>query len=377
MELNERRRADALDRYWDAAQQGRAGPPPAGIDPVTAAVIDRLRTPQTTPSREEAQVRIRRALSAAIREQPPITLAESTPDRERRARSSQWVDRAFPAGRWRVAQLAAALLLIMAVGFGAVSLLPRSNHLPPSLPAANVSPGADKKTLFEITIPAELVPKQPGMGELQHLSIGPGTHGNWPGAGPCCTGSNPLLYYILTGSFTIRAQADMLVVRADDPEHPVTVSANTDVTLGPGDAVLLTINSPYETVNIGTTDVNLFWWILEDGGGLDSLHPQVWATYEDEQNYPMPVSPPGPVTLRMERLTLPADATYTIPSSIDPLNAFAQSFDIGAYGPMPAQIVNMGDGRIENIKDHDATVYLITLIPLGTAASPVAATPTP
>src|SRR4051812_28598446 len=46
MERDERRRADALDRYWDAAQRGEQPAPPGQFDELTAAMIARVNVPR-------------------------------------------------------------------------------------------------------------------------------------------------------------------------------------------------------------------------------------------------------------------------------------------------------------------------------------------
>jgi len=65
MERKERKRADALDRYWDATQRGEAPERPSSVDEVAAMVVDHLGRSPASPDMHAAQFRVRQRIVAA------------------------------------------------------------------------------------------------------------------------------------------------------------------------------------------------------------------------------------------------------------------------------------------------------------------------
>jgi len=274
--------------------------------------------------------------------------------------------------RHTITRLGLAALLVL-VGLGSLALWPAS-HDGRSLPAAFIQapatpalpPGvlADE-TLLTLHLPAELLPdgSNPnaiGAG-LARATIPVGARSSW--SEDCCAG--PLVEYVLSGRYTVRAQASLHVVRAGGVAEEI--AAGTEVILGPGDALLSRAETPVEAANAGTEPVELLSWVLTDNAGMAYGHlmPGWTVGRADTRPYRIALAP-APATVRLRRVelapgaTLPASARLTFAVPVE----------------ARATIRKQPDGGIRNDETTSAGFYVLTL-EQDAEASPVAGTPAP
>jgi hypothetical protein len=102
-------------------------------------------------------------------------------------------------------------------------------------------------------IPAS--PPLPAAIGLQRLTIAPGGHVDTPGDDP-----RLVFFTVESGTLTVRNTVPAVVTRATGAQE--TIPANTDVTMGPGDATVSGPRSGGELRNDGTGDVTLLAAIL-------------------------------------------------------------------------------------------------------------------
>ena len=141
MERNERRRADALDRYWDATQRGGVPRRPSDVDQVAATVVDHLGGSPAPPDMNAARLRVRQRIVAAARTKEETMHASALPIQ---GFGRTWMPPAAgngPARKYRpkmVARLAllALLLLILAAAGVRFGSSPPKGGEPANLPAA-------------------------------------------------------------------------------------------------------------------------------------------------------------------------------------------------------------------------------------------------
>ena len=221
MERDDRRRADALDRYWDAALRGEAPPRPDDVDDVTAAVIARLAERHDLPRLDAAQQRVRRRIiaPAGANEEPVRTTARPEAALDAGTRVASRRPDEHPSSlphRWRYAQLAVAALLLLAFGLGAVALgwgwwsgPDRRQTVPGALAPAAIA----EEDLFGFAVVAEDVPTGTTVaGGLTHITIPAGDRSTW--AGNCCPGLR--VYYVVAGTLRVLTQGPMHLVHAGD-----------------------------------------------------------------------------------------------------------------------------------------------------------------
>ena len=93
-------------------------------------------------------------------------------------------------------------------------------------------------------------PPLPAAIGLQRLTIAPGGHVDTPGDDP-----RLVFFTVEQGTLTVRTTVPAVVTRATGAQE--TMPANTDVTMGPGDATVSGPRSGGELRNDGTGDVTL------------------------------------------------------------------------------------------------------------------------
>ena len=290
--------------------------------------------------------------------------------------------------RWNLTRLAAVLVLLVTLGVGSLVLgtgqwtaTDQRTMIPAVIAPATPSPdGVAEQTLVTVTLPANVLPRGGGVGAgLAHFTIPPGTRSTWTPPS-CCSG--PLVEYVLGGSYAVRAQATIRVVRTGGPVEEIP--AGTEVTLAAGDAVISRNEIVVEGANTGAVPVELLSWVLIDdpterfGGHLLGG----WITHAidvrngEEGPYGVRV-PTGLATVRLQRIELAPGATF--PPSAEGTR-FAVTLPENAAGtPRAGLIGRMSDNTIENPgQEETLTVYVLTLEPTGDETGTLgAATPTP
>jgi hypothetical protein len=217
------------------------------------------------------------------------------------------------------------------------------------------------ETVLTLTISAAGLPHgddvQTG---LAHYTIPPGTRSTW--STTCCNG--PMAEYVISGAYTVRFQAQIQVYRAGGTIEEI--AADTEVTLGPGDALLSRQETPFEAANTGATPVELLDWGLVDNGNSAGPHQLPgWTTHNGDLQTGT-ILAPATVDLRLRRLTLAPDRDLPITGSVATL--VVTTDPNGSLG-------RNSDGSARNVGADPITIYYLTLDqPTGT---PVGGTPAP
>jgi hypothetical protein len=142
-----------------------------------------------------------------------------------------------------------ALVVVLAAGLFRDARRDHDSH-PAILAPATAEPADTFDAQF--TIPANAWPAA-GVGSagIEIFTIPVGLDASW--SQTCCIG--PLIEYVVSGSYAVRAAAPIQVLRADGSAEDV--GANVQVTLGPGDGLLSRNETPVEASNKGTEPVRL------------------------------------------------------------------------------------------------------------------------
>jgi hypothetical protein len=243
----------------------------------------------------------------------------------------------------------------------------------PATPSPEASPAG---TVVELTLPAEAIPHTHARFiALEHDTISPGADARWtPYAG-----TGPYMEYVISGSFTVRIEGDVEVLRADgtlDYEP-----ANSDITLFQGDTLISLLQNAMETKNPGTSPAETMNWLFIDDpgdrfagaqgqaeGGRKNDSYVIWSEFQLGDTFP---DWPGAVTFRLQRLELAPDELVYAPKDGVQLPL---TLDVTTES-----ILNAGDGhyfKASNIKgDPTTTVYLLTLLTAERSGASPAATP--
>jgi len=372
---------DSFDRYWDSVAAGLPGEL-TGVDPIQAETVRRFHAvedvsgPETTfLDRLEADLGLSSAESRAIRSatypRSSMNGHSASPSR----RSSLHTAHIPRQHRWGLAAGAvAALLLILGIGyvlFGSGFLEDDQRTTVPAAvaPTATPTPGVvSEETLLVYTIPAAELPTiNIGMGTTRN-TIAPGHRSTWDPY--CCPG--PMLEYVLAGTYTVRAEAAIQVVRADGTRE--TVPAGVEVTLGPGDALISRNETVVEAANTGADTVHLINWTLientEEADFYGHLLPG-WTNNDPDVKGASSLGD-GPATVTLQRVRLSPGATFS--PNVNGVFQFTVPMPQNAAGtPVASYAVREADGTIRIIGNDVITIYVLTLEPSGVeAGSPVA-----
>lgn len=380
--------AHAIDRYWDEVFQGSpAGSDPEALDPDLAATVRRVHALNVAPtadrvfaSRLWADLMGAQGIAGGDRPRPTVDPAPSG-----RAVATPLRPAPVPFGapptrhRWGLARLATAVVLLLVFGLVYIASGPnrsddgRRAALPAMvLPTGTPAPAATaEESLLVLTLPAESLPRGQTIGSgIADAVIPPGIRSTWEPLEPyCCPG--PMVEYVIEGTYTVRADAAIRVVRADGATEEAP--AGTAVTLGPGDSLISRNETVVETANTGTTPVILLNWTLiavDPPGSFSGHRLTGWTQNSADVQEPLTLSA-GPATLRLRRVELaPGAADMPPPGSLSFVVVLPQN---AAGTPVPTFYGRQADGALRNTSSRNAiTVYILTLEPAGGAAgSPV------
>lgn len=384
MERDERRRADALDRYWDATLRGEMPARPGHLDEATALVVAQLARRPASPSLNAAQLRVRQRIVATTNASEETMHASSLnlslPDVGPRPACSRVVSLPARRGSYRGSArlaLAAAVLLALALGYVVVEPGGPSRNRAPVIPAgyshagSPTPAGAADELLLDIVLPAEAFPLGGPIGTgIVRNTIPPGTRSTWEPT--CCPG--PYVEYVISGGYTVRADAAIRLIHANGTADEVP--AGTEVVLRPGDALVSRNETAVEVANTGTETVELLTWILvEDPKGMFGGHVlPSWSNFDpDTQTLISPLE--GPARLRMRRIELAAGAGIP-PIATGSLQFRVQLPENAAGTPVASTVGKQLDDTLYNSGSDAVTLYVVTLEPLGADATPASASPT-
>jgi hypothetical protein len=384
---------DDMRRYWDELVQGKSAKP-GELDPQLASLIQQLHAQRdVVPPPDPAYARhLREDLmnqTADAGTVPLIPPSVAVPAPNGRTQPRSWRASVLPGmesrthRRWRLGPFATAVLVLLVLGLVYVVFGPgrADNSRPAGIPAVvfptsttippTPTPVATEETLLQVTIPADALPHGEGVSSgLAHFSIPPGTRSTWEPY--CCPG--PMVEYVLEGTYTVRAEAAIQLVRADGTVEEVP--AGTEVVLGPGDGLISRNETVVEAANTGATPVELLNWVLIEKGDFGGHSLLGWVDHMADVQGPLAV-PAGPATLLLRRVELAPDATFPAPAA--GTLRFGVTLPNNAAGtPVAADLGQQSDGTIRTVGAEAITIYILTLEPAGGATgSPVASSPTP
>ena len=365
MERDERRRADALDRYWDAALRGDTPPRPKEVDEVAAALVARLGERRAPPA--EARQRVRRQLIESAGAVKGAGQGRALPRSdgaagERTAPRWPMARPLPPPGRRRRTRLATAALLLLTIALGYWAFGPDRADQPGRIPAldapatpaqATPAPVAPDETLVEVEIPAGALPPGLAGAAFDDNTLRPGLRTTWT------VRQDLHLRYVRTGTLTVRADGPVRVQRAGTRTWE-EIAAGAEVNLGPGDAVLLLDVATAEFANLGAGPVELVGMILAAGTDPANPTPGEWVTRDYQLSEPGGVSlPGGPLVLRLKRVALAPEAI--LPRAPTAIVQFGLTAPKNAAGtPTASDVARRSDGSLANFGD-EATVYVAAL----------------
>jgi hypothetical protein len=358
VERDERGRADALDRHWDALLRGETTPATADLDADLATLVARLHaagsaTPTLFPDPDQAWRELRQVSTPA-----PVSGSdgEPTPPAWPYPNGHVLAD-LFPRqsetspprrrGRWVLTQLATAalLLLTLAAGFAAIRQRPpeapdEGRWVPALVRTVETAPGGIVDTpLVETSFSPEELPHGEKEATYYRLTIPPGASLPYLGGSFCKCSSEHIsagvgAEVVQAGEYTLRLEAPLRVQREGSDRPSEEIPAGREVTLAAGDAVIYPdYAAPGEIRNTGNEPVTLIGVAIiateELGTPLPPLPPDVRATlltYASARDWE--VLAPGPINVALRRMTLQPEAS------------------IGPYAPVGLQAMQVESGAI-------------------------------
>jgi hypothetical protein len=383
----ERRRAEALDRYWDAVLSGSHQAVPAEVDETPVTLIRQLQALGMSPGMEEARGRIWERLTHRSRRELDDMSMNTTavlPSAGPAMGMSGRVD-TFPEARPRphgapdrprrmMTQFATAALILLTLVASFVAfrgshpgrtddgLMPMAALIAsPATPNPLAPSGVTAVTLVETTLPAEALPRGVTGCALDLSDIPPESDTTWD------VFQNVNLRYVLSGEITVRSNSAAQVLRAGSDGAWEAVSAGTTMTLAPGDAVLFLNMTTATFSNSGPTPVETLGWQLVVGGsGGPNPSPPQWRLGDVVLCPTGGIALPGtPGLLRLRQVELAPGATLSpLPTAIIQMSLASPNNGAGT----PVSVFGNGteaDGTITNRDQKTAPFYVVTLEPLG------------
>jgi hypothetical protein len=265
-----------------------------------------------------------------------------------------------------LALLATAALVVLTLGASYVAFqrshTNRESGRAVSIPAlvASTTPSASHpaQELLDLPIPNEMIPRGDTLGSgLGHETIPPGTTATW---------DSPTLHveYVISGTFTVRSTGPMQIVRTGGGGEPEAVPSGTEITLGPGDAMVTPRETTSHYANPGPTPAEILTWSMNEGASVASgPTPDDWITHDVDVSQ-QPPFPAGEGRLRLRRIELaPKEELTPPPGALQ----FGVTLPENAAGtPTPGSIerrISRGGAAIRNFGSEPTTVYVFTLEP--------------
>ena len=332
------------DAYWDAIVRHRQAP--NVIDPTLAETI------RVTHGMDDATAP-RPDFVATLKQELLASMALVSPGPELKPISANGYMRPVrlpipTPGRRRsleaplIYAIAAALLVAIIGGIIGALLTDRLLSDDRPQPPAILAPGTPEptdETLFEITIPADIVPQGTWrVSGLSHDAYRAHSESVWEPY--CCDGA--VVQYQLTGAIQVQGDVPLQILRANGDLEDVP--ANVEATVNKGDTLITLNQTGLTTINNGAQSADVLTWLLLDspgdvfGGrsGQDGLVGIAFTTVGDVTNTMIPL--PGAATVRLWRLIMepervvPARAGMVmLPVQGDPSTEVIEVEDDGSF----------------------------------------------
>ena len=146
---------------------------------------------------------------------------------------------------------------------------------------------------------------------MGYYSVPADSQDSW--SGPTDTAPEPLVWYVLSGSYSVRADQELQIARAGESGKTNVVAAGTESKLGPGDALVRPTDAGMELSNDGNEPVILVVWTL---GDINVQGPSLPPSWDSLPCYPGETSgtaPTGSARLKLRLVTLAPDSTLSAP----------------------------------------------------------------
>ena len=368
-----------LDRFWNDLTAGRPAPGGYDLDPAAMETVRAFRDLAAVPLDEATRHRIGREVRAAMERG---ALGPGKEDRLHRtaidavappgvapngriaASPAAWRTAvgARRRGRWGLAQVATAALLLLTLGLVVQMLAPaRPDGRPAAVPAPPATPatpglgGVTEELLAVVELPAGAFSGDQDTWTLGRWEIRPGTRSTWTADnGACCPG--PRIEHVLAGTYVVRAAGPVQVLRAGGGGAPEAVPAGAEVELRPGDTLVSRNETAFDAANPGTTPTDLLLASFLPRYGVAPV-PQEWINRGKDAAGEV-AAPVGAVTLRLRRVTLAPGAVLPAPRP-----GGVQL----VVNPIGEPVVGVVHGKAQNVFDEPATVPVLTYEPAGEA----------
>jgi hypothetical protein len=242
-----------------------------------------------------------------------LTIPVATDDRSRLITIDQ--GRTVRGARRWLPILVSAALVLLTIGIAWRQFGPdRQRDNPQSGGPAIYAPSspspdhATDESFFEITVPADLMPPGEDSIVLAHNSIPAGVTASW--AQPNCPGL--LLEYVLSGTYSISAEAPFQIARAKGQQEDVPTGS--EAVLGPGDTLIIRNEVRFDAVNAGTESVEILDALLGGQASPDAGQSIAvgWNGHQSTQEDDLPDLSQG-ATIQLARQDLLPDERVTPP----------------------------------------------------------------
>jgi hypothetical protein len=257
------------------------------------------------------------------------------------------------------AWLAAAALLLIAVGAGYIAFWPDRNEQRTTIPAVVVPATPTDETLIEVTLPAESLPAGPAGSGFDVNTLSASSQTTWT------TPSLVQARYVLSGRVAIRSNAPIRILRASNVGVWETEPADSDVLLGPGDAAYFAPMATADFTSVGPAAAELLTWII----GASPL-PAGWT----DNAYAVPAGrevslPGGPAVLRIKRLIAQPDSELPLEPGAILFSAITMRRNPEGT-PIAATLIDQNNSGPVLAASEPAVVYVVSLTPVTSNVSP-------
>jgi quercetin dioxygenase-like cupin family protein len=189
---------------------------------------------------------------------------------------------------------------------------------------------------------------------MGYYAVPAGSSESW--SGPTDNAPEPLVWYVLSGAYTVRAEQELQVARAGNNGTTEIIAQGQEVTLGPGDALVRPARAAMELANSGQDPVHLVVWTLGDINVQGPSLPPSWDSLPCYPGQTSGTTPTGSVRFTLRLVTIPPQSALDAP----PGTFVQQYLDLTTEAPNLGQ---KSDYSLINQGTEPATLYVVVLEP--------------
>ena len=352
---------DALDRYWDDLVQGRLSSREALDPPLAGAVRGFHAAPDVDGPRPVFVARLREELMPTTARLSPALHAPVAGAANGRV---PWAQTPVPtpaAGRrpaWIPHMLAAVIAIALGLGGWVISSYERNPGRLGGIPAVVVGSTpfpqgvTDAETLVEVVMPAGIIAAGTRTDLALMLDSIPSGTVRKTGLDQtgCCAGLN--VNVVLTGTATARADGPMQLIPKGGSLEPVTITAGSDVVIGPGDTLVYRQETEWEWTVAEGGALSFLWGVAY--GGIFSPSVNVGFGHPEDsdvlRNVPIPADG---YPIRIWRATLEPGATIRPEPGVSLLMVADPAAD--------ARIGEQSGNAFKNLGTEPVSLYLMSV----------------